>query len=471
MSHKQALALQLYDIGAIQFGQFMLRSGIPSPIYLDMRRIVSYPELLRQISQELWTLIADKSFDFLCGVPYAALSLASGMSLLANKPMVVKRKERKSYGAKRMVEGVYQVGQSCAVIEDIVTSGVSLVETINDLEQEGLLVHHAATIVDREQGGNKILAQKGYTLHALFTITELLDILLDNNRIDKNTHQQIIDFLHHTTYQKLPETSIAPTPAPKLSYQERISHCSNPIAKRLLQIMIQKQTNLALSADTKTAAELLQLADSVGEHICMLKTHVDNLPDFDRKFTAELQKIAKHHNFLLFEDRKFADIGHIVRQQYTSPIFGISEWADVVTVHVVAGEASIVALRDTGNFAAKGMIIVAQMSTKDTLTDENYLQKAVEIGGSHKDCVIGFVAQSRVHNDWGMLQFTPGIHLASKGDSMGQTYNTPDIALKERGTDVIIVGRGIYAAENPKEAAKAYQNTAWQAYLESLLLN
>ncbi|MBK8472886.1 MAG: orotidine-5'-phosphate decarboxylase [Sphingobacteriales bacterium] len=170
---------------------------------------------------------------------------------------------------------------------------------------------------------------------------------------------------------------------------------------------------------------------------------------------------------MLFEDRKFADIGHIVRLQYTSPVFGISEWADVVTVHVVAGEASIVALRDTGCFDQRGMIIIAQMSTKDTLTDESYLQKAVEIGGSHRDCVIGFVAQSRVHNDWGMLQFTPGVHLATKGDSMGQTYNTPDIVFKERGADVIIVGRGIYAAPNPAEAARTYRQAGWKAYWES----
>jgi uridine monophosphate synthetase len=469
MTHRQTLALQLYDIGAVQFGQFMLRSGIPSPIYLDMRRIVSYPQLLRQISSELWTLIAQQPFDFLCGVPYAALSLASGMSLLANKPMVVKRKERKSYGAKRMVEGVYEAGQTCAVIEDIVTSGVSLVETINDLEQEGLIIEHAVAIVDREQGGSSILAAKGYKLHALYTITELLDILLQAGRIDQNTHDQTLHFLHHTTYKQLPETSVAPTPAPKLRYEDRVKHCSNPIAKRLLHIMIDKQTNLALSADTATAAELLLLAEQAGPHICMLKTHVDNLPDFDRHFTAQLQAIAQKHNFLLFEDRKFADIGHIVRLQYTSPVFGISEWADVVTVHVVAGEASIVALRDTGLFDEKGLIIVAQMSTKDTLTDENYLQKAVEIGGSHKDCVIGFVAQSRVHNDWGMLQFTPGVHLATKGDSMGQTYNTPDIVFKERGADVIIVGRGIYAVADPTAAAQNYQQAGWQAYLNSLV--
>ncbi len=467
MHPKQHLALQLFDIGAVQFGQFMLRSGIPSPIYLDMRRIVSYPALLRQISQELWQLISHEPFDFLCGVPYAALSLASGMSLLADKPMVVKRKERKSYGAKRMVEGVYSTGQTCVVIEDIVTSGVSLVETINDLEQEGLLVQHAVAIVNRQQGGSRILAQKGYTLHALFSITELLDLLLQAGRIEPSVHHQTLQFLQHTTYQKLPDTSVAPAPPVKLTYEERVSRCTNPIAKRLLQIMTQKQTNLALSADTQTAAELLQLADTVGEHICMLKTHVDNLPDFDRNFTEQLRAIAQKHNFLLFEDRKFADIGHIVRLQYTSPVFGISEWADVVTVHVVAGEASIVALRDTGCFDQRGMIIIAQMSTKDTLTDESYLQKAVEIGGSHRDCVIGFVAQSRVHNDWGMLQFTPGVHLATKGDSMGQTYNTPDIVFKERGADVIIVGRGIYAAPNPAEAARTYRQAGWKAYWES----
>lgn len=468
MQQKRDLALQLFDIGAVQFGQFMLRSGIPSPIYLDMRRLVSYPTLLHEISCQLWEKTAPYKADFLCGVPYAALSLASCMSMIGNMPMVVKRKERKSYGAKRMVEGVYSPGQSCIVIEDIVTSGVSLLETIADLEQEGLQVVHAAAIVDREQGGSAILQQKGYILHAIFTISELLDILLEAGKITPDIHQQTLDFLHHTVYAKVPDVSLAQAETPKLTYEQRIPHCKNPIAKRLLEIAVAKQTNLAVSADVATCAELLDLAQKVGPHICLLKTHADNLADFNPEAIRELQKIAQKYNFLLFEDRKFADIGHIVRLQYTSPIFSISEWADMVTVHVVAGEASIKALKDTHKFDNKGMIIIAQMSTKDTLTDDAYLQKAVEIGGSHKDSVIGFVAQSRCHADKGMIQFTPGVNLADKGDNMGQTYNTPEVVFKERGADIIIVGRGIYAAQDPKKAAERYQTAGWQAYMESL---
>lgn len=468
IQQKRELALQLFDIGAIQFGQFMLRSGIPSPIYLDMRRLVSYPALLQQISRQLWEKAMPYKADFLCGVPYAALSLASCMSMIGQMPMVVKRKERKSYGAKRMVEGVYSAGQSCMVIEDIVTSGVSLLETISDLEQEGLQVAHAFAIVDRQQGGADILQQKGYALHAIFTITELLNILLDAGKITPDTHHTTLNFLHDTVYAKAPDVSLARAETPKLTYEQRIAHCNNAIAKRLLEVVVAKKSNLAVSADVATCAELLDLADRVGPHICLLKTHADNLADFSPEFVRQLQKIAQKHQFLLFEDRKFADIGHIVRLQYTSPIFSISEWADMVTVHVVAGEASIKALKDTGNFDNKGMIIIAQMSTKDTLTDDSYLQKAVEIGGSHKDSVIGFVAQSRCHADKGMIQFTPGVNMAAKGDSMGQTYNTPDVVFKERGADIIIVGRGIYAAPNPEEEAVRYQKAGWQAYLESL---
>lgn len=468
--NKKQLALQLHEVGAVQFGQFMLRSGIPSPVYIDLRRVVSYPALLHTISQALWQMVQGRDFDFLCGVPYAALSFASGMSLLGNKPMVIKRKERKSYGAKRMVEGVYEAGQTCIVVEDIVTSGMSLIDTIEDLEKEGLVVQHTVAIVDRGQGGSQILAQHGYSFAALFSMGELLDILLEQNRIDQQTHDDTLAFLSQTVYQKLPDASaVLPTdaPKPKLRYEERVSLAHNAVSRRLLKVMVEKQSNLAVSADVNSFEELLLLAEQVGPHICLLKTHIDNLPDFKRGFIEQLREIANRHRFLLFEDRKFADIGHIVRQQFTSPVFGISEWADMVTVHVVAGASSIEALKDTGCFAEKGMIIIAQMSTKDTLTDDAYLQKAIEIGGSHKDAVMGFVSQKCWHQDSGMLQFTPGVHLASKGDKHGQTYSTPEIVFKDKGADVMIVGRGIYASENPAAAAKHYQHAGWQAYLDS----
>ncbi len=460
------LILRLYDINAVQFGQFQLRTGIMSPFYLDFRKIVSYPSLMRVICAKLSHLLEDIAFDYLCGVPYAALSFATGVAITHDAPMVVKRKDRKEHGTKKIVEGDFTSGATCVVVEDIVTSGISILETIEALEDEGLVVQHAIAIVDRKQGGTDILARMGYTVHTLFTIQEIFDVLLEAGKIDQAAYDSSLDFVKENVTSDLPVKK--EIPRKNITYNKRIDLCHLPVSKRLLQIAESKQSNLILSADVDTAEELLNIARQAGPHICMLKTHVDILPDFTHQTIEELKSLAKEHNFLLFEDRKFADIGNTVQKQFTAGLFNLPLWADVLTVHVVAGGSSIVALKETGLMENKGLVIIAQMSTADTLTDENYIQKATKIGEANKDLVIGFVAQQPISTDAGLLQFTPGVHLAAKDDNKGQTYNSPRIAFTQRGADFIIVGRGIYQNPNPEQAAILYKEAGWQAYLQQV---
>lgn len=111
MSLKQLL-LSLYEIQAIKFGSFTLKSGIISPVYLDLRGIVSFPHILKALCEALWKKVEPLSFDYLCGVPYTALPLATCLSVTHDLPMVLRRKEAKDYGTKRMIEGVYQKGNA-----------------------------------------------------------------------------------------------------------------------------------------------------------------------------------------------------------------------------------------------------------------------------------------------------------------------------------------------------------------------
>ncbi|QQS28439.1 MAG: orotidine-5'-phosphate decarboxylase [Sphingobacteriales bacterium] len=460
------LILRLYDINAVQFGQFQLRTGIMSPFYLDFRKIVSYPSLMRVICAKLSHLLEDIAFDYLCGVPYAALSFATGVAITHDAPLVVKRKDRKEHGTKKIVEGDFKTGATCVVVEDIVTSGISILETIEALENEGLVVQHAIAIVDRKQGGTDILARMGYTVHTLFNIQEIFDVLLQAGKIDKDAYESSLNFVKENVTTDLPVKKEIPRKS--ISYKKRIELCRLPVSKRLLQIAESKQSNLILSADVDTAEELINIARQTGPHICMLKTHVDILPDFTQATINELKQIAKEHDFLLFEDRKFADIGNTVQKQFAAGLFNLPLWADVLTVHVVAGGSSIIALKETGLMEDKGLVIIAQMSTADTLTDENYIQKATKIGEANKDIVIGYVAQQPISTDAGLLQFTPGVHLAAKDDHLGQTYNSPRVAFTQRGADFIIVGRGIYKHTNPEQAAVLYKEAGWQAYLQQI---
>lgn len=185
---KEGLILELYDIGAIKFGDFKLKNGLASPIYLDLRLIISYPKLLKQLGGLMFNLIHSKQFDLVCGIPYAALPIATCLSLEHHYPMVIRRREIKDYGTRKIVEGVYKPHQTCLVIEDVMTTGASILETVEALEGEQLTIKDIAVVVDRQQGGHIRLMQKGYHLHTLFTITEILEVL---NEYQKITSQDL----------------------------------------------------------------------------------------------------------------------------------------------------------------------------------------------------------------------------------------------------------------------------------------
>ncbi|MBU0731770.1 orotate phosphoribosyltransferase [Patescibacteria group bacterium] len=192
---KKELILKLADINAIKFGEFTLKSGIQSPIYIDLRVIVSFPEVLRAVSDEMWKKVEDLDFDMVCGVPYTALPIATAISLDHDIPMVMRRKEVKKYGTKQAIEGIFEPGQTCLIVEDLVTSGSSVFETIEPLEAQDIKVRDVVVLLDREQGGRQNLAEKNYNLHSVITMQELLDTLLEANKIGEAMHDKVMEFI------------------------------------------------------------------------------------------------------------------------------------------------------------------------------------------------------------------------------------------------------------------------------------
>lgn len=454
---KKHLILSLYKMGAIKFGRFTLKSGQLSPVYLNLREIISHPELLKAVAELLWEKIKGTSFDLICGVPYTALPIATCLSLEHKLPMLIRRKEQKAYGTKQKIEGLFKAGQNCLIIEDVVTSGSSILETAQDLEEVGLKVSHLAVLIDREQGGQENLAQKKYQMHAVLTLSEVLETL---------AHSELLTEAETTIVSRLLAEQQASRQ--RLSYSERISFCKNSLAKNLFSLMESKKTNLALSADLTSARALLELADRLGPEICVLKTHIDILEDFSEDFTHQLRALAQKHQFLIFEDRKFADIGHTVKEQYQGGLYHIAQWADIINAHSLPGLPMITSLAEIGLKNQRGLLLVAEMSSAHNLLDAAYTEKTLALAKQCPEFVMGFIAQKKLAADPQWLYLTPGVHLASSGDQRGQQYVTPQQAILERSSDLIIVGRGIWGAKDPLAAAKEYRAAGWQAYQAAL---
>lgn len=253
-----------------------------------------------------------------------------------------------------------------------------------------------------------------------------------------------------------------------LTYLQRSQLCSNKVSKQLLALMEQKQTNLCFNPDVKTAEHLLALADEAGPHICMLKTHVDILEDFNPNFVTKLQKLAQKHQFLIFEDRKFADIGAIVAEQYQGGLYKIASWAHITNAHSIAGPGIIEGLKKVGLPQGRALLLLAEMSSEGNLATDLYTQKTIAMARKHPDFVIGFIAMQKLCDDPTLIYFTPGVQKEVGKDTLGQQYKTPHFVIKESQSDIIIVGRGIYGAENPKQEAETMQELGWKAYLERL---
>ncbi len=194
-SSQAALADGLLNAGCIKFGNFTLKSGLSSPIYIDLRRIISFPKLLAQIGYAYLPLLRNLTFDRLAGLPYAAIPIATAVSLQGDYPMIYPRKEVKTYGTKAEIEGEFHAGEIALVIDDLATTGGSKFEAIEKLTAVGLVVKDIVVLVDRQSGAKESLEQAGYSMHAVLTITQLLDYWDETGNVEKDKIKETREFL------------------------------------------------------------------------------------------------------------------------------------------------------------------------------------------------------------------------------------------------------------------------------------
>jgi uridine monophosphate synthetase len=190
-----SLADGLLEAGCIKFGEFTLKSGLKSPIYIDLRQIITYPKLLEQIGRAYLPLLKNLKFDRIAGLPYAAIPIATAISLAGNYPMIYPRKEAKTYGTKAEIEGEYHNGETVVVIDDLATTGGSKFEAIEKLTGAGLVAKDVVVLVDRQSGAKESLEKAGYSLHAVLTIGQLLDYWEETGKVENEKIAQTRKFL------------------------------------------------------------------------------------------------------------------------------------------------------------------------------------------------------------------------------------------------------------------------------------
>jgi uridine monophosphate synthetase len=249
--------------------------------------------------------------------------------------------------------------------------------------------------------------------------------------------------------------------------------CAHPLSHRFMETACEKKSLVVLAADLPTVDGLVQLIDQVGPHVTALKTHVDMVESFSMDDWMRVVDAAKSHGMMIFEDRKFADIGRVSETQMGG-LYDIRSWADLVTSHSVSGPDIVDGIAAAWDSVQRigGVLMLAQMSSRGNLLDESYTDRTIRIGTSSPH-VVGYIGNGsspdeisslREKAGEGRMIWTPGVNLSAEEGVLGQRYGHPSDAIIA-GSDAVIVGTGIHKSEDPAGAAKAYADATWAALL------
>lgn len=212
---------------------------------------------------------------------------------------------------------------------------------------------------------------------------------------------------------------------------------------KIKKIIQTKHTKVCLALDVTDTSDLFYFIELLGEHFCILKLHHDIINNFNMDTITKLNLYKQRYNFLIWEDRKFADIGHIMEQQISK----ISHWADMVSIHPIAGIESV---KQISKCLKTGIILIGELSSKNNLINEEYKKNVIDISNRVPN-MIGIVCQSKMSDT--LLNIVPGISLTQSGDDKGQQYST----LNDRKfADVFVVGRSIINSKDPLQTIKNY---------------
>ena len=230
------LAEALFDAGCVRFGDFELKSGVRSPIYLDLRNLAGHPRLLRRVAGRYLPLLGSEAPPSdglrpstppqggsdtpsysdhsplwgesasgaswwgekparIAGVPLAGLPIATAVSLLSGVPMVYARPEAKNHGTRSAVEGPFDPGDLVVAVDDVATSGISVLDAVGRLRGAGMEVEAAVVLIDRGGSAGAALAAAGIELRSVLSLSEVIESLRSSNRISDAEADRVLEFL------------------------------------------------------------------------------------------------------------------------------------------------------------------------------------------------------------------------------------------------------------------------------------
>ena len=483
---KLQLIKKLYNAGIFSLTDITLKSGKKSPYYCDFRLLISQPELYQEVVEFMCDYLKTLSVEYqhLGSVPIGSLPFTTSVANKLGKSFVIPRGETKTYGKKCSMEGTLQVGDLVLVLEDVITTGKSVLEAVEIIKNNGGVVKDIVCIFDREEEGEPVIKGQDINFHSILSLSDLIKVL-DSEQMTDNLHLEKLKF-HNEKYKKIQvDLHIENTEEfrrnerkEKLNknYQELVE---NDFNKRLSNIIKTKKTTVCLSLDTYSWSKGKDILEKCAPYICMVKLHLDLLLDWNHEATQQILEMSKKHNFMILEDAKLDDVPQIVEKKVYEGYHKFGNWVDAVTMNTVNFlDNSNAILRSSKKNRHEGVykdlycIPVGQYNILNSLVDKNYVSNFKNKLLDEKDDrfkVRTIIQQTLYKTSNEFLRMTPGV-VESEEDFIFNDdklrYRSIESAMVRDRNHVVIIGGNIITNEDPGDKCKSCSEKSWE-YMET----
>lgn len=423
------LILDLYQKDCIKLGNFKLKNNDTSPIYIDMKNIISYPYIVNSIVSMFGEKILKTNFKRVCGIPYGGMHIASIVSYKYNYPLLLLRKETKSYGTKKNLEGEFYDNEKCIVFEDVITTGSSLVQYLKILTRHKIVVNDVFVICDRKHTKNDLLLQ--YNLHVLFTMYDVLNILMINSVINIEQLQNLTAFVTNNSKKTY-----------KYSYKYRKKLTQNLMLKELFDIVDSKCSLLILNcSNIRDPKIIIQYVSLLGDHICLLHINTNIINNLSTSVLDGLSKLSQHHKFKIMDT-------------FTDKINNLS---DILLVDGLQINNNII-------IKNKAVILKTNIDKVDNIQD-SVTKYCHNYAKENKDFMIGLSSKNIFDKDESLIYISPEIDRNTT-----HVNKTTGIYqdLFENNIDLITLGEDFIKLPNIAEKIVMIKKMTWTVYLNSI---
>jgi uridine monophosphate synthetase len=458
-SLKNILLNKFYHLDIIKYGEFTLKSGAKSNIYIDYRKLVNYPQFFNYLEQLIDlmypTLFQSNDNVKLMPIPMGGLPLGNYLSFAKQIPQVMIRDKPKDHGTKKIIEGIYSREDSFIIVEDVITSGTSIKEALTNLQSHKIdYLEYNAILCICNRGSQSTISipntDKTIPIYSIFTLEDI------ENYITRIKAGILVD------------------------YFETQSKFSN----ELYNIASVKKSNIILSCDFMSDTEILSIIEETGDKLVALKLHLDTITSKGNdlynynEFSNKLIALKQRYNFLIIEDAKYADIEAIMYEKIHKSLLMITTIADALTIHAISG----LSVLENENIKLP-MIIVSEMSSEDNMIDVEYSRKIVKKLNDVRTLQLlgGLVCQNNIPKfirPFEYLTMSPGINLEETRDNGNQRYKIPNNNKNNKNNKndkqnklgmFWIVGRGITKYKNDivkmQNTMELYCEKGWNYFI------